>query len=247
MRVDVLALQRFYGARLGEIARAAALRRIEALWPSCGGLDVLGVGYAPPYLEPFRADARRAVAFMPAAQGAERWPASGGVATVLGEETRLPFADAVFDRAILVHALEESEAPRVLLREVWRVMAPEGRLVVVAANRAGLWARADATPFGHGRPFSRRQLAGLLGDAMFEPTASAIALHAPPIDWGPLTALADAFERGGEIVRAPFGGLVLMEAVKRLYASTAKAGRKVLLARAPVRASSPLRKDDASD
>lgn len=247
MRVDVLALQRFYGARLGEIARAAALRRIEALWSDCTGLDVIGVGYAPPYLDALRAGARRAVAFMPAAQGAERWPAEGACAVALGEETRLPFADSVFDRAILVHALEESDNPRVLLREVWRVMAPEGRLVVVAANRAGLWARADATPFGHGRPYSRRQLGQLLGEAMFEPTASAVALHAPPLAWGPVAALADAFERGGALLRAPFGGLVLMEAVKRLYAATAKEGRKVLLAKAPARAAPHLHEGAASD
>jgi SAM-dependent methyltransferase len=243
----VLALQRFYGARLGEIARAAALRRLETLWPACAGLDVLGVGYAPPYLERFRLDARRVLAYMPAAQGAERWPADGPCAAVLGEESRLPFADSVFDRTILVHALEESESPRALLREVWRVMAPEGRLVVIAANRAGFWARADATPFGHGRPFSRRQLGGLLADAMFEPTASAIALHAPPIDWAPLTALSDAFERGGALLRAPFGGLVLMEAVKRLYAATAKEGRKVLLAKAPARAAPHLHEPVTSD
>lgn len=246
MRVDVLALQRFYGARLGETARAAAARRLEALWGDCAGQDVLGVGYAPPYLDPWRGAARRTLAFMPAEQGAERWPEDGACATVLGEETRLPFADAVFDRVILVHALEEADAPHLLLREIWRVMAPEGRLVVVAANRAGLWARADATPFGYGRPYSRRQLAGLLTDALFEPTASAIALHAPPLDWGPLLALADVFERAGGLLRAPFGGLVLMEAVKRLYAATAKAGRKVLVAKAPARAAPHLHEPKAS-
>ncbi len=247
MRVDVLALQRFYGSPLGEVARAAAARRLASLWPSCAGLDLLGVGYAPPYLEPYRVAARRAVAFMPAAQGAEPWPSDAPVAAVLGEETRLPFADSVFDRAVIVHALEESEAPRPMLREVWRVMAPEGRLVVIAANRAGLWARADATPFGHGRPYSRRQLAGLLAEAMFEPTASAIALHAPPWGWGPLLALSDALERGGGLVRAPFGGLVMMEAVKRLYAATAKQGRKILLAKAPVRAAPHLHETVTSD
>ena len=247
MRVDVLALQRFYGSPLGEAARSAAARRLSALWPGCDGLDVLGVGYAPPYLEPYRAGARRVVAFMPAAQGAERWPPDGPIAAVLGDETRLPFADAVFDRAVLVHALEESEAPRLLLREVWRVMAPEGRLVVIAANRAGLWARIDATPFGHGRPYSRRQLAGLMVEAMFEPTASAIALHMPPIGWSPALALADVLERGGQVLRAPFGGLVMMEAVKRLYAATAKEGRKVLLAKAPIRAAPHLHDNAASD
>jgi SAM-dependent methyltransferase len=236
MRVDVAALQTFYGTRLGRVALRAAGTRLTSLWDDCTGLDVLGVGFAPPYLEAWRVGPRRTLAFMPSAQGTVRWPADGPNAAVQGDETRLPFMDAVFDRVLLVHALEEAEAPRLLLREVWRVMAPEGRLVVIAANRAGLWARADATPFGHGRPFSRRQLSRLLADSLFEPTASAIALHAPPLNWTPVTALADAFERTGKLLRAPFGGLVLMEAVKRLSAAPAKEARKVLVAKAPARA-----------
>jgi SAM-dependent methyltransferase len=235
MRVDVLALQRFYASQLGEAARRAAARRLAALWPHADGLDVLGVGYATPYLEQYRAGARRVAALMPAEQGVEPWPGGGSGLSVLSEEGRLPFIDAVFDRVLMVHALEESNVPAQLLREIWRVMAPEGRLVVIAANRWSYWAQSDATPFGHGRPFSRHQLAALLADSMFEPVASARALYAPPATWSPLVRSADAFERVGEFVWPALGGLVLMEAVKRLYASTARSQGRVLLAKAPER------------
>jgi SAM-dependent methyltransferase len=235
MRVDVLALQRFYASPLGEVARRMAARRLKAAWGDAVGQDVLGVGFATPWLDPFRENARRVIAMMPAAQGAERWPHGGKALTVLADETRLPFIDAVFDRVLLAHGLEEAEAPHPLLREIWRVMAPEGRLVVIAANRWSLWAQADATPFGQGRPFSRRQLATLLTDNLFEPIASARALYAPPVSWTPMLKMADALEPVGEIVWRAFGGLVLMEAVKRLYADTGKEGRKVLLAQAPAR------------
>ncbi len=234
MRVDVLALQRFYGSRRGDVAKRMIARRVEALWPASGGRDMLGLGYAIPYLAPYQATARRVVALMPAAQGVERWPAEGRGLAALGDEERLPFMDSVFDRVLMVHALEEAEAPAVLLREIWRVMAPEGRLLIIAANRAGLWARADATPFGHGRPYSRHQLAGLLSSCLFEPMASARALYAPPLDWPLVSALADGAERAGELLAPAFGGLVLMEAVKRLYADVGGAKRKVLFA--PARA-----------
>jgi SAM-dependent methyltransferase len=239
MRVDVLALQRFYASPLGEVARRAAARRLTALWPHADGLDVLGMGYAAPYLERFRDGARRVVAVMPAEQGAERWPAETAALTALSEETRLPFIDAIFDRVLLVHAIEESEATQQMLREAWRVMAPEGRLVVIAANRWSLWAQADTTPFGRGRPYSRAQLAELLSDAMFEPVASARALYSPPWPWMPLVRAADAFERVGEVLWRAQGGLVLMEAVKRLYASTARSKSRVLLAKAPERSAQP--------
>jgi SAM-dependent methyltransferase len=170
---------------------------------------------------------------MPAGQGAEPWPSNAPVATALADDTRLPFMDAVFDRVLLVHAIEECDAAHTMLREVWRVMAPEGRLVVIAANRWSLWAQSDASPFGHGRPYSRTQLGSLLGDSMFEPVVSARALYMPP--WGWAAGAADAFESVGEVVWPAQGGLVLMEAVKRLYATTARSQGRVLLAKAPTR------------
>jgi SAM-dependent methyltransferase len=234
MRFDVLALQRFYASAKGQAANQMISRRLRALWPNVGGLDLLGFGYATPYLEAFRGEARRVLAAMPAEQGAERWPHGERGLTVLSEDTRLPFMDAIFDRVILVHGLEEAGNAHALLREIWRVMAPEGRLVVIAANRWSLWAQADDTPFGRGRPFSRRQLGDELRGCLFEPVASARALYAPPST--PLMRLAPAMERLGERVWPAFGGIVLMEAVKRLYAETTRPGRGVLLATAPLRA-----------
>lgn len=236
MRVDVLALQRFYASPLGDAVRRMASRRLAALWPQSDGLDVLGVGYPTPYLGRFQQGSRRVVAMMPGEQGAEHWPTSERCLTVLSDEVRLPFMDSVFDRVLVVHALEESESVRPLLREIWRVMAPEGRLVVIAANRWSLWAQSDATPLGHGRPYSRAQLALLLSDAMFSPVASARALYAPPMNWSPVVKAAEAFERVGEVIWPAQGGLVLMEAVKRLYADTFRAEKRVLLAKAPERA-----------
>lgn len=235
MRIDVLALQRFYASAKGAAAQRMIAKKLRSTWPDAQGLDMLGLGFATPFLDIYRETARRSVAAMPASQGAERWPNGAPGLTVLFEESRLPFADSVFDRVILAHALEEAESPQPLLREIWRVMAPEGRLVVIVANRWSFWAQAEDTPFGYGRPFSRRQLGLLLGDALFEPIASARALYTPPI--GPLLKIADALEPVGEIAWRAFGGVVLMEAVKRLYAETAGAGRKVLLAAAPARAS----------
>lgn len=237
MRVDVLALQRFYASPLGQAAQRMIAARLGALWSDVTGLDVLGVGYATPYLGAYTQAARRTVALMPAAQGAEHWPTAAPGLVTLGDESRLPFLDAVFDRVIVVHALEEAEAVRPFLREVWRVMAPEGRLVVAAASRLGLWARADATPFGHGRPYSRGQLAELLRGALFEPTASARVLHGPPWAWVMGSALGDGVERAGGLIGSPFAGVILMEAVKRLYANTQSERRGVLLAQAPARAS----------
>ncbi len=234
MRLDVVDLARFYASPLGVVAQAMIARRLTALWPNARGLDLIGIGYPTPYLGPYLAEARRVVAAMPANQGVERWPVGGRVASALIEEDRLPFREAIFDRALVVHLIEEAEALRPVLRELWRVTAPEARVVVIAANRMGLWARAESSPFGQGRSFSRRQLTLLLKDAMFEPVHWARALHTPPIAWGPFAGSAATWEAVGERVTPAFGGVVLVEAIKRVTAETPRSGRRLILAPAVV-------------
>jgi SAM-dependent methyltransferase len=218
MRTDALEIDRFYRSTRGKAAREMVLRRLTALWSNTEGLDMLGYGYAAPYLTAFQESARRTVAYMPAEQGAVPWPDRDRSLAALGDEARLPFVESLFDRVVLVHALEEAEDLRRLLREVWRVMAPEARLAVICTHRGGLWARSDSTPFGHGRPFSRTQLTRLLTDALFEPTAWAQALYTPPLKMTCGERAADGFEAVGERVYPAFGGLILTEAVKHVGA-----------------------------
>jgi SAM-dependent methyltransferase len=232
MRVDVLALQQFYSGPMGQAAQAMAGRRMIDAWGDCHGLDVLGFGYTTPYMAPWQSVARRTTVLMPATQGVERWPGEGPNQSCIGDEDRLPFKEAMFDRILCVHAFEEAENPRTLMRELWRVLAPEGRLMICVANRSGLWARAENTPFGQGRPFSRGQLSSLLTDSMFQPVAWSRALYAPPLSWKAATGGAtDTWESVGEKAWPAMGGLLLVDAVKRLYAdSLPGGGRKVLLA-----------------
>ncbi len=81
----------------------------------------------------------------------------------------MPLTDAAVDRVLLIHALEMADDPVTLLREVWRVLSPNGRLLAVVPNRRGLWARIDTTPFGYGRPYSRSQITRILRETLFTP------------------------------------------------------------------------------
>ena len=218
MRQDIVSIDRFYRTGLGRSAGNLLSRRINDLWTDLPNLSILGIGYPTPMLDALVSRARRSVVAVPFGGGHFRWDGSGrGNATVMAPETRLPFADGQFDRVIMLHGLEEADGPRALRREVWRVMAPEARIVVAAANRRGLWARAERTPFGHGRPWTKRQLTAFLADGSFQVTASTHALFMPPINHSLVTAAADGWERAGEWVLPAFGGVVLVEAVKRLY------------------------------
>jgi len=223
MRLGVLTLREFYASPLGRATRTMVARKVTHAWGDSAGLDVLALGYATPFLDGARGRARRTVAAMPAAQGVEVWPAGGRNAACLSLDVDLPFPNALFDRVLAVHALEESDNPLAVLREVCRVLAPSGRVIVAVAARHGLWANAEASPFGHGRPFSRRQLEQLIREAELEPVGWTRALYAPPFGWA--ARWAEGFEQAGAILWPPFAGVILMEAVKQTFAVKPKGVR----------------------
>jgi len=216
MRQGVIELRGFYASPLGRAVREMVGHKIAEAWSDCAGLDVLAFGYATPFVEAIGASARRVVAAMPAAQGVEVWPAEGRNRAFLAEESALGLPNALFDRIVAVHGLEESDSPIVLLRELARVLAPSGRVILVVAARHGLWADAEASPFGHGRPYSRRQLEALIREADLEPVGWTRALYAPPLGWA--ARWAEAFEQAGALVWPPFAGVILMEAMKETFA-----------------------------
>jgi SAM-dependent methyltransferase len=217
MPVDVIDLRSFYSGRLGVVARRLVNRAVRRQWPDTTGQRVLGIGYPTPYLGLFREEAERCIAFMPAAQGVMKWPTARPTLSTLVDERAMPLADAAVDRVLLVHAIESSDDPAALLREVWRVLAPGGRIIAVIPNRRGLWVRTDATPFGHGRPYSRDQVTQLLRQTWFTPVAWSEALYMPPMKSAWMLRSAMAWERFGAAVASPFSGIHVVEATKQVY------------------------------
>jgi len=230
MRQNVIHLEKFYASRLGQAATEMTGRRLTSLWPDMKGKDVLGFGYCGPFLSPYSAQANRVVLAMPAEQGAVAHTGPRGIIACLIDE-RLPFADASFDNVLVVHGAEEAPDFPALLSELWRITQPEGRIVVVAPNRGGLWARSDRSPFGAGRPFSKKQLQSALNTAGFTPTVWSGALYVPPITRLAGPGFTKGCERFGETVWPGFSGLVLVEGIKRLYAELS--GHKARLVMRP--------------
>jgi SAM-dependent methyltransferase len=217
MSIDVVDLRAFYASPLGGVARRLVGRAVERFWGQIQGLRVLGLGYATPYLLDVRGAAERTLAFMPASQGVVNWPATGLSASALVDPMMMPLPDASIDRVLLVHAIEAVESPTELLYEVWRILTPGGRIIVVAPNRRGLWARMDTTPFGHGQPYSRSQLNRLMRDTLFSPEGWAETLYVPPLPGWVFLRTAIAWERVGISLSLPFAGLHVVEATKQLY------------------------------
>ncbi|PRX08989.1 UNVERIFIED_ORG: methyltransferase family protein [Martelella mediterranea] len=232
MNADIVDLRAFYHTRLGRLAAHSIAMALAPVWPKLPDERLLGLGYCLPYLDRFGADAERVMSFMPASQGAINWPTSGASATALVLDDELPLPDASIDRVLMVHALEFTESPRETMRELWRILAPGGRLVIVAPNRRGVWARLEHTPFGNGRPYSKSQITELLRETNFTPGAFAEALFFPPSKSRAVLKFRSSFERSGRTFWPAFSGVNIVEAQKRLYQGlpvAARASRKVLV------------------
>jgi len=143
--------------------------------------------------------------------------------------TELPFDSDSLDLVVLPHVLEFAEHPHQVLREVARVLMPEGNLIVSGFNPRSLWGlrkslgglrRTQGSKQGY--PWSGHFIAlprlkdwlALLG---FEVVAGRFAAYAPPFRQ---TKWLDRFafmEAAGDRWWAVSGGVYFLHAVKRVH------------------------------
>ena len=110
----------------------------------------------------------------------------------------LPFDSASIDLVVLPHALELARDPHLALREVERVLRPEGRVVIVGFNPASLWGLRQR--FG----VVRRRLAVGVEQGPFLPETSELIAVRRLRDWLHLLSFDIETGRFG-CYRPPFG------------------------------------------
>ena len=233
MTPDVARLIAFYKSPLGRISRALIREVVVALAGDLKGRRVLGLGFATPYLRFTLETAERVLAFMPARQGASAWPREGPSHTVLCDPVEMPLTDAAVDLIVAIHSFEHAADAEELMRELWRVAAPNAQLIVVVPRRRGLWAAADNTPFGTGHPFSPRQLEKLLRDHSFEPEQWRDALYVPPIESRPVIRSTRLFERTLRLLGPMFAGVTVVSARKQAFPAVPRRKREERFVRVP--------------
>lgn len=112
--------------------------------------------------------------------------------TLVTDFSALPFAESSLDLITLPHALELNGDPHGCLREVHRVLVPEGRVVICGLNPTSFWGARQSTAqalqrFGWGRPYipeaqewiGHRRLRDWLRLLSFEVESVRFGCHAP--------------------------------------------------------------------
>lgn len=217
---DVIDLKSFYSSAMGQVACQILRRSLKQLWDQAEGETLVGIGYTSPFLRPWLDKCDLTISCMPAAQGVVHWPQGRTNLTILTDETALPLPTGTVNRLLLVHALENTEHSRALLAEAHRLLTPSGRLMVIVPNRRGIWARSPASPFAHGQPYSGGQLKSLMRENQFTPLNTDYALFLPPTQRRYLLRFARVIEAIGHSFFTAFGGVIILEAEKRIFAPT---------------------------
>lgn len=230
---DVKRLIDYYKSPLGRLSRALVREQVMALAGDLSGRRVLGLGFATPYLRFALQPAERVLAFMPERQGASAWPREGPSCTVLCDPLEMPLTDAAVDITIAIHALEHVADAEELMRELWRITAPNGHLVLVVPRRRGMWAQRDNTPFGQGNPYSGGQLEKLLRDHSFVPVAWRDALFLPPFQSRFFLRYPRLFERAGRLLGPALSGAICVRARKEAFPAIPRRKRAERYVRLP--------------
>lgn len=218
-------LQQFYDSDIGRIVQSILARRISKLWPDLHGYRVLGCGYATPYLDPYLKNTERVLAMMPSRQGGHLWPDHSKNCVLVCDESSMPIENVSIDRLLMVHYLECRDHLRDSLREAWRVLKPNGRILIIVPNRMGFWARSDWSPFGRGHPFTMSQASFYLRDNLFVPEYCESALFVPPLpDSAVVMKSANLIERIGHKIFPFVAGVHIIECSKKVYATIDKTG-----------------------
>lgn len=229
LQCDVVNLRQFYSSALGQCVRRDIGRAINRMW---GKEDITsgfaGMGFALPYLRSFLERMETPLlSIMHAEMGAMYWPADTENHTVLCKETEMPLQNNTLSHALLCHHAEHSAHINNLLKELHRVLKPGGKALVIVPNRMGRWAAKDNTPFGAGHPYHIAQMKHRAQMHGLTYVRADTALFYSPKQWRIIIKISSFVERLGKLALPNFGGVLLIELEKQIYASIPEKGTTI--------------------
>jgi SAM-dependent methyltransferase len=135
----------------------------------------------------------------------------------------LPFATQSMDLVVLPHVLEFSAQPHQVLREVERVLIPEGRVIICGFNPASLWGlrhalgRLSGRPYlpAHGELISLLRLKDWLQLLNMEVDKSRFGCYAMPFSSYRWLNRCEFFERAGSRWWPYLGSVYVVQGIKR--------------------------------
>lgn len=145
-----------------------------------------------------------------------------GDVDLCADMTRLPLASQSIDLLLLPHVLEFSANPHQILREVERVLMPEGQVLVSGFNPISLWGLRRLWPYSRrdypwrGNFISLPRIKDWLALLGFEVTAGRLCCYAPPFRREKWLRRSQCMEAAGDRWFPLAGGVYFVLARKRV-------------------------------
>lgn len=230
MTVPIINLAQWYASPAGQHLRQWEQARCDQAVGDCFGYHALQIGSEHlPLLRNSRIQ-QRWVAGIDLPPALAQRPAQPPHLVL--EPMALPFAQASLDLVLLPHTLEASADPHATLREVARVLVPEGRLLVIGFNPNSLWgmqqgSRALAQRMGSSTPpfipdvddlIGYRRLRDWLRLLGFEVNGGRFGCYRPGLHSPKWFEHLDWLERAGDRWWPFWGGVYFLQAIKRVKA-----------------------------
>ncbi len=160
--------------------------------------------------------------------GVARLADRGHSRLVIDQFEELPFASQSLDLVVLPHVLEMTSDPHQVLREVDRVLRPEGRVIVTGFNPVSLWGLRETlgVPLGLGflphqsRLITLLRLRDWLRLLRYSPSDSQHGCFRPACRSGRWLERFAFSERAGDRWWPILGAVYLQSAIKRLPGMT---------------------------
>ncbi len=152
-----------------------------------------------------------------------RFRAGAGDVLVETDYAALPFASGSLDLVVLPHVLEFAVNPHQVLREVERVLVPEGHVLIAGFNPISLFGlkrlvagKCGAYPW-RGQYLSMRRLKDWLALLSFETGSQASGCFVPALEQKAWIDRLNCLDRVGERWWPIGGGVYLIHAIKRVH------------------------------
>lgn len=157
----------------------------------------------------------------------EMKPDPGQEAAIMRAEAEaLPVATDSVDVVLLPHTLEYSREPHQVLREVDRILIPEGHVVIIGFNPFSMWVLWKLWPWRRrrvpwcGRFFSAQRVRDWLSLLGFDVDHSRCFFFRPPLQGSGLMSRLLFVERLGRLLWPVFGGVWIVVGRKRVTTLT---------------------------
>lgn len=218
----IIALGPWLETPVGSYVRAWQQDRLDMLTADIFGFNALQIGL--PQINALRANRMPNKWLTDTHLPSDPESASLAPIVVVHDFAELPFASQSLDLIVLPHVLEFAEEPHQVLREVERVLIPEGQVIICGFNPASLWGLRQVTGRltgahflpEHGEFISLPRLKDWLKLLSMEVNRGHFGCYAPPCLTEKWLSRFAFMEEAGERWWPYLGAVYIVQAIKRV-------------------------------